>query len=120
MIAPVVSSGSMTAAMRIGPDYGSVLGAYQLAGDRPLAAFFIVAVIPGSSSSRMAPSRSAVAEVASSSEIRLEYLPHTFTDGKKWPLCIPGGESNGRYASFYDAGTEEFLIASGIGFGKTV
>ncbi len=66
MIAPVVSSGSMTAAMRIGPDYGSVLGAYQLAGDRPLAAFFIVAVIPGSSSSRMAPSRSAVAEVASS------------------------------------------------------
>lgn len=56
----------MTAAMRIGPDYGSVLGVYQLAGDRPLAAFFIVAVFPGSSSSRMAPSRSAVAVVASS------------------------------------------------------
>ncbi len=52
--------------MRIGPDYGSVLGVYQLAGDRPLAAFFIVAVFPGSSSSRMAPSRSAVAVVASS------------------------------------------------------
>lgn len=56
----------MTAAMRIGPDYGSVLGVYQLAGDRLLAAFFIVAVFPGSSSSRMAPSRSAVAVVASS------------------------------------------------------